>query len=122
MSEMRGDLLDRVVQTINRYSMLDEGDRVGVAVSGGADSVFLLHALRALVPERKITLSVLHVNHQLRGAESEGDEEFVRGLAEQFGLPFQAMAGPIGPGNLEEAARNVRHRLLSGAKTELGLT
>ena len=85
MSEMRGDLLDRVVQTMNRYSMLDEGDRVGVAVSGGADSVFLLHALLAIAPDRKITLSVLHVNHRLRGEESYADEQFVRDLAGHMG-------------------------------------
>lgn len=122
MSEMRGDLLDRVVQTINRYSMLTEGDRVGVAVSGGADSVFLLHALRALVLERKITLSVLHVNHQLRGTESDGDEEFVGDLARQAGLPFLAMAGPPGEGNLEQEARNSRRRLLEEARSSLGLS
>src|SRR5438309_3185286 len=122
MSEMRGDLLDRVVQTINRYSMLAEGDRVGVAVSGGADSVFLLHALRALAAERKITLSVLHINHQLRGTESDGDEEFVRDLARQADVPFTALVGPPGPGNLEQEARNARHRLLEEARTRLGLT
>ncbi len=122
MTEMRGDLLDRVVQTINRYSMLAEGDRVGVAVSGGADSVFLLHTLRALAAERKITLSVLHVNHQLRGTESDGDEEFVRDLAGQADLPFLALPGPPGPGNLEQEARNVRRRLLEEARISLGLS
>jgi tRNA(Ile)-lysidine synthase len=122
MSEMRGDLLDRVVQTINRYSMLEEGDRVGVAVSGGADSVFLLHALLAVAPDRKITLSVLHVNHQLRGEESEADEQFVRDLAGQLNLSFSAMRGQVGLGNLEQEARNIRRRLLEEAKTEFGLT
>src|SRR3954452_14994055 len=122
MSEMRGDLLDRVVQTINRYSMLAEGDRIGVAVSGGAVSVFLLHALRALVLERKIELSVLHVNHQLRGTEADLDEEFVRDLARQADLPFFAFAGPPGPGNLEQEARNSRRRLLEEARTRHGLT
>jgi tRNA(Ile)-lysidine synthase len=122
MSEMRGDLLDRVVQTINRYNMLQEGDRVGVAVSGGADSVFLLHALRTLAPERNISLSVLHVNHQLRGAESDGDEEFVRTLAREAGLPFVSHPGPPDRGNLEEQTRNTRRRLLQRTQQELGLT
>ncbi|MFL6450127.1 MAG: tRNA lysidine(34) synthetase TilS [Bryobacteraceae bacterium] len=122
MSEMRGDLLDRVVQTINRYSMLEEGDRIGVAVSGGADSVFLLYALRALASDRKFTLSVLHVNHQIRGKESDADEQFVRNLAGQLDLPFVSMRGRVGPGNLEQEARNVRRRLFEEAKRELGLS
>lgn len=122
MSEMRGDLLDRVVQTINRYSMLDRGDRIGVAVSGGADSVFLTHALLALAPARDLSLTVLHVNHQLRGEESDSDEQFVGALAAQLGLPFHSMPGPVCPGNLEQEARNVRRRLLEAARADLGLT
>ncbi len=122
MSKMRGDLLDRVVQTINRYSMLEEGDRVGVAVSGGADSVFLIHALLAIAPARGVSLSVLHVNHQLRSEESEADEQFVRELARRLDLPFAASAGPPGPGNLEQAARKIRLRLLEEARGKLGLT
>src|SRR4051812_10168252 len=122
MSKMRGDLLDRVVQTINRYSMLDNADRVGVAVSGGADSGFLLHALGAVAPRRDLSLAVLHVNHQLRGTESDRDEQFVRDLAAHLELPFHSMAGPIGRGNLEQEARNVRRRLLEAARADLGLT
>ena len=122
MSEMRGDLLDRVVQTINRYSMLDKGDRVGVAVSGGADSMFLMHALLALARQRELSLTVLHVNHRLRGNESEGDDEFVRNQAAQLGLPFHSLPGPVGRGNLEQEARNVRRRLLEAARVDLGLT
>src|ERR687889_419630 len=116
MSEMRGDLLDRVVQTINRYSMLDQCDRVGVAVSGGADSVFLTHALLALAPVRELSLAVLHVNHQLRGEESDGDEQFVRDLAANLGFPFHARAGLVGGGNLEQEARDFRRRLLGAAR------
>ncbi len=122
MAEMRGDLLDRVVQTINRYSMLEQGDRVGVAVSGGADSVFLLNLLRTLAPERALSLAVLHVNHQLRGLESDEDERFVSDLAAELGLPFHSMPGPVGRGNLEQEARDVRRRLLEAARTRLGLT
>jgi len=122
MSEVRGDLLDRVVQTINRYSMLDRGDRVGVAVSGGADSVFLTHALLALAGARELSLTVLHVNHKLRGEESDRDEQFVGDLATQLGLPLHSLAGPVGAGNLEQEARNVRRRFLEAARADLGLT
>src|SRR4051812_39645849 len=121
MSEMRGDLLDRVVQTINRYSMLEQGDRVGVAMSGGADSVFLLHALAAIAPERGVSLALLHVNHQLRGGDSDGDEQFVEELARQMDLPFASSVGPPGAGNLEQEAREVRRHLLEEAKAKLEL-
>ncbi len=63
-------------------------DRVGVAVSGGADSVALLRALVELRAELGIVLSVVHFNHKLRGEESEQDERFVAELAAKFDLPF----------------------------------
>ncbi|MEJ7608390.1 MAG: ATP-binding protein [Bryobacteraceae bacterium] len=77
-------MLDRVRETILRYSMLPLGSRVGVAVSGGADSTCLLHILARL----DVELVVLHLNHKLRGGESDADEQFVRTLAMTLGLPF----------------------------------
>jgi tRNA(Ile)-lysidine synthase len=79
--------------------------RVGVAVSGGADSVFLLHALREL----GVAVAVLHVNHGLRGAESDRDEAFVRALAVQYGLPVRVLASPVPEGNIEQEARRIRY-------------
>ena len=57
--------------------MFHAGERIGVAVSGGADSVALLRLLADLRPELGICLTVLHFNHQLRGRESDADEHFV---------------------------------------------
>jgi tRNA(Ile)-lysidine synthase len=90
--------------------MLDPAQRVGVAVSGGADSMFLLHALRELAPRWNLKLSVIHIEHGIRGAASIADADFVRQLAENFGLPFhlRQVHVPSLPGNLEEASRNVR--------------
>src|SRR5579859_2408914 len=82
-----GVVLERVFKTITRYNMFDPGHRVGVAVSGGADSVFLLHALLDLVPRLGLKLSVLHLDHGLRGDESRADAIFVRDLAARLGLP-----------------------------------
>ena len=81
-----------------------------MAVSGGADSVCLLHVLRELAPRWDLHLRVLHLNHRLRGAESDADAAFVRCLAEQFGYPFIAQEAELSqtPGNLEEAAREAR--------------
>jgi tRNA(Ile)-lysidine synthase len=103
-------LLDRVIQTIARHRMFTPGDRVAVAVSGGADSVCLLHVLLDLAPRWDLTLSVLHVNHNLRGDASRDDAEFVRSLAAGLSLPFTLCDLDLSnsPGNLEEAARRAR--------------
>jgi tRNA(Ile)-lysidine synthase len=116
-------VFERVVEFITRYSMFGRGARVGVAVSGGADSVCLLHVLLDLAPRWDLRLSVLHLNHKLRGEESDADEQFVREMADRLNLPaiFESWEWnegltpgprPLAPGprctNLEEAAREAR--------------
>jgi tRNA(Ile)-lysidine synthase len=90
--------------------MLGRGERVGAAVSGGADSVCLLLILLELAPLLGCEISVVHLNHQLRGAESEADAEFVRALAARLGLPFILESVDIvrSGGNLEQAGRVAR--------------
>ena len=103
-------MLDRIAEFIARHNMFPAGTRVGVAVSGGADSVFLLEALRVLAPRWNLRLSVVHVEHGIRGAESLADAAFVKDLAARHNLPFylrQADAPAIHD-NLEQAARRVR--------------
>jgi tRNA(Ile)-lysidine synthase len=107
-------MLARVERTITRYSMFQRGQRVGVAVSGGADSVCLLHVLRELAARWELPLTVLHLDHKLRGEESRQDAEFVRELAAAFGLPFVLREVDIaamcrdGGENIEQAARRTR--------------
>jgi tRNA(Ile)-lysidine synthase len=79
--------------------------RIGVAISGGADSVFLLRALGEL----GVAVAVLHINHRLRGAESDRDEAFVRALASNYGLPLHVLAAPVPEGNIEQEARRSRY-------------
>lgn len=83
--------------------------RLGVAVSGGADSVFLLHALHHV----GLAAHVLHVNHQLRGSESDADAVFVAQLAESLGLPHTTATLPPAEGNLEQEARRSRYNFFS---------
>lgn len=86
--------------------MLRPGDRVGVAVSGGADSVCLLAVLRHFAPLCGVQLSVVHLNHQLRGEASEEDARFVASLARTHGLPFHGATVAVGPS--EDDARRAR--------------
>ena len=109
-------MLERIVHTIARHNMFQTGQRVGVAVSGGADSVCLLHILFELAPRWNLHLSVLHLDHQLRGEESREDAGFARALAEKFSLPFHLGETDVrravceSGDNLEQAARNARQQ------------
>jgi tRNA(Ile)-lysidine synthase len=117
-------MIQRVAQFIAKHKMLQPADRVGVAVSGGADSVFLLHALRELAAQLNLQLSVVHIEHGIRGAASLEDAEFVEQLAAGFQLPFhihQANVLAIDD-NEEQAARGVRQafyaELLAGGAVQ----
>lgn len=107
----------RVLEFIKRNNLLSSGDTLIVAVSGGTDSVALLDILLNL-PEFSLNLVVAHLNHSLRGDESDGDENFVRMLAEARGLPcvvvkldIRNIAHKEGL-SLEEAGRNARRSFL----------
>lgn len=115
------DLSQRVFRAIERQRMFRAGDRVGVAVSGGADSVALLFLLEALRERLGIGLAILHFNHQLRGAESDADEQFVAALAAERQIDFLADRGDVAGEarargwNLEDGARRLRYAFFSSA-------
>lgn len=112
---MRVPLEQSVLASVQSSRMLAAGDRVGVAVSGGADSVALLRLLDRLRDDLGVTLAVVHFNHQLRGAESEGDAAFVAELAGSFGLELLIARQDVGAEarrqgwNLEDAGRRLRY-------------
>jgi tRNA(Ile)-lysidine synthase len=108
-------VIDQMRQFIRREQLLKPGDRVAVAVSGGADSVALLRALLELSKELGIVLSVAHFHHGIRGAEADADQQFVCGLAQAFGLEMRLGSGDV-PAyaheqkvSLETGARDLRH-------------
>lgn len=110
-------LLAAARAAIARHRLLGRGDRVLVAVSGGPDSVALLHALSALRPDYGLSLVVCHVHHGLR-AEADRDAEFVRGLGARLDCPVtvEYVAVPLGGGRSpEEAARAARYAALDRA-------
>src|SRR6202140_3280894 len=100
--------------------MFQTGQQVGVAVSGGADSVCLLHVLRELAHRWNLRLSVLHLNHRLRGTESDEDAEFAGKLAAEFGFPFIVRETDVSAisDNLEQAARDARLAFFTEAMAE----
>lgn len=108
----------RVLELWRREGLTAPGTQVVCAVSGGADSVALLHCLLSLQDTLQIRLSAAHFNHGLRGAESDGDEAFVRRICDQWHIPLAvgrgdaaARAAETGE-SIEEAARNLRYAFL----------
>jgi len=113
-------LIQQVATYVRQNEMLTAGQRVGVAVSGGADSVVLLHVLLRLRSDFACELHVLHVNHHLRGPESDADETFVRELARELGLPVFVEHAAAPESDIEQQARNQRRAFFQRAITEHG--
>ncbi|MGE5673208.1 MAG: tRNA lysidine(34) synthetase TilS [Mycobacterium leprae] len=108
-------MLAQVREYVHQNNMIMQGDRVVVAVSGGPDSVTLLHLLHQLAANLDISLHVFHMDHGLRGEESRQDACFVQDLAEKLHLPCTVVTLPSGAlkaeaGSLEANARRARYR------------
>jgi tRNA(Ile)-lysidine synthase len=114
-----GELLQRVEDEIRRHRLFLRGQKILVAVSGGADSLVLLSVLNSLAPENRWRLSVAHFNHQLRGRASDADEKLVRATAKKMSLPFSGERGEVAAYarqakiSVEMAARKLRHEFLA---------
>ena len=120
------DLLSRVLRTVRMHRMVSHGGRVLVALSGGADSIAMLHLLRELETTGVLTIAgVAHFNHRLRGAAADADERFCRDVAASLDLPIEAdstdvrgLAAAEGR-SLEDAARTARYAFLEAAADRL---
>ena len=104
-------MLNKLLAFNRRYRLMNPGDTVICALSGGADSVALLFSLYLLKDKLGITLEAAHFNHNLRGEESDRDESFVRNLCDRYDIPLHIGSGQILPGKkgLEAAARDARY-------------
>jgi tRNA(Ile)-lysidine synthase len=117
-----------LLSAIRAADSLHPGDSVGVAVSGGADSVALLHLLHELREKLGIILSVVHFNHQLRAKQSDADENFVAQLAAKHHLPFHAGRENVAAkakrekANLEDAGRRARYNFFAQLVADEKLT
>ena len=107
-------MLIKLLECIRRYGMMQPGDSVTCAVSGGADSMALLMGLYLLREKLQINLSAAHFNHGLRGEESDRDEAFVRDFCDRLDIPFSCGRGQVcaGKKGLEAAARDARYAYL----------
>ena len=115
---VRSSLSQELLQRLKHQGFLPSVQRIGVAVSVGADSVALLRLLLELRERLGIVLSVVHFNHKLRGKASDGDEKFVEKLAAKHELTFHVARGDVGAkarrekANLEDTGRRARYAFL----------
>ena len=119
-------LLAQVTEMIEKDGLLERGEPVVVGVSGGPDSLCLLHVLKRLAPDYEVTLHVAHLEHGIRGEESEADAHFVSDLARRWGLPITVehadvprLAEEEGLA-IEEAARRARYSFLTRVAVQIG--
>jgi tRNA(Ile)-lysidine synthase len=119
-------LEQRVIDFIQKHNLFSAGDRLVVAVSGGADSVCLLHILVQWRKELGVELHVAHLNHQLRSAESDSDAGYVSDLARRLDVPATIEHRDVAAYrdqkgiSLEEAARELRYSFLAEVARGIG--
>lgn len=111
-------MLNKVIAAVERYSLLKKGDSVTVALSGGADSTALLHVMLSLRDKYSLSVTAAHVNHMLRGDESDRDEQFVRDMCRRLGVSLEVGQFDINAlrrsgESCEECARRVRYGFLN---------
>ncbi len=119
-------MLEKVKRSVEKYSMLQQGDKILVGVSGGPDSVALLHILIELRDVYSLTVWAVHLNHMFRGQEAEEDARYVEALCKEMGVPsfIEAFDVPayiketgLSP---EDAARRVRYLVYDHVAERVG--
>ncbi len=118
----------KVLSFIKKHNLAERGEKLVVAVSGGADSVCLLYILAGLHKELGIKLHIAHLNHQLRSKDSAADARYVNGLAKKLNIPATITSQDVKAYQkqhrltLEEAAREVRYSFLAEVAAKVGAT
>ncbi|MDA8130282.1 MAG: tRNA lysidine(34) synthetase TilS [Elusimicrobia bacterium] len=117
---------NRVNANARRRRLFHDGDSILLAVSGGPDSVAMLHFFSGQARSHRLKLHVCHVNHKLRGKAADADAAFVKRLAAEYGLTASILSADVRKlakargESLEHAARNARYRLLSATALKKG--
>jgi len=118
-------LLSRVGRTVSRQGLFRPGDTLVIGLSGGADSVMLLDLL-SILPGYDLKLIAAHLNHGLRGDESDADEQFCRETVSRYAIPFESRLANVRKAaaelrlNLEDAGRRARIELLDEIREKYG--
>ncbi|MBI4743825.1 MAG: tRNA lysidine(34) synthetase TilS [Actinobacteria bacterium] len=126
MIEISSNLKEKVLLTIEKYNMLKSNDKVLVAVSGGPDSLTLLHLLLQIKPEYNLDLHIFHLDHMMRGEHSRKDAAFVKDTANRFQIASTILSFDV-PSFIkkkhfskQEGARKIRYQLLEEVADKTG--
>jgi tRNA(Ile)-lysidine synthase len=120
-------MIKHIRNTIEKYSMLDEGDSLLLCVSGGVDSIAMLYAFCVIAKDMKIRLFLAHMNHSLRGDSSDKDQLYVENAAKQFRLPIMTEKVDTKEFSrkhkisIEDAARRLRYNFFINTAQKLGI-
>lgn len=117
-------IFEKVIDAINKYKMIETGDKIVVGISGGPDSVCLLHILDRLKKDFDLTIYAVHLNHQIRGVEAQKDAYFVAQLCEKLGITYFIKSIDVvqyckdNGFSIEEGARKLRYEIFDEIKTK----
>lgn len=123
--KMSNTLLQDFTHFVRKRKLVSLNQSVLLAVSGGVDSLVMLDLFAQLRKNWKLQLSVAHINHQLRGKESDEDEQFVKDTAKRYGIPFYCECvktkdvAKSTKGNLQAVARDIRYSFFDNLRKEL---
>lgn len=118
-------MINKVYKFISENQILEHGDSVVLGVSGGADSMCMLHVLYALKDRLDLTLSVIHVNHNIRGKQAQRDQEYVRDVCDKLNIPCVIKSVDVLQVakeqrlTEEEAGRKVRYNLFEQERKKI---
>lgn len=117
---------EKIIRFIEEFKLINKGDKILVALSGGPDSIFLLNFLLKYRQKYNITVGVMHVNHMIRGKTADNDERFCRELCSQLKIKYHSVKRNV-PSiakrekiSIEEAARNLRYEELRKVQIKFG--
>lgn len=120
-------ILEKLMESIDHYKMIEKNDRVLLSLSAGKDSMFLLNALVSLTEIYSMKIGVFHLNHMMRGNESDADEEHIAAAAHSYGIEIIAQRHDFKDSacsgkSFEEHARDIRYKLLNETAALRGYT